>query len=723
MPNNGLPNIAPIMHLGVAHRRKKAASVNPAHIESAQKLIKEANALKGSKEKIAQLDDKQLKDLGKLLKAWVHCEEDPAELELEAAEEMTSAFYFGLGAADTNEEIAYEFSGVRSYVGMLRGLIALEEEVRALKKNVKEDRKGVLSSAYDLVSTVVSLLEEVAYCIMPWINIPAHFRDIDVAPDAETVLGRACYWVEHIASILFSIGSALGALKSSYLLFKDFQWSNKIEREKDDVKLFELFQKKACTDVNAKRKKIKKNLTSEQQEQLRQKMREKGLNRITRKFLNYQSQDKKTLSHTEVKEGFKALFRISEEQLKPIQKLCLSEMGLEGAAAEKFQNKLNKLGDKKWDLLTLMGFQKSETERAERKIQKFSQIADVDTAKRISQAAQRGLKERLKSEDAVVKKAAEVEFAKLKGRVVQQNTKQKRIHSALITIATLGLISGILGLVAISPLGQGFAIGLTIVCSTLLFIRGANALYEAWKAEGKPGIYDKKFAVLMGTLMTGSLSASMALALEGHIDLHSLISSAVVGLLGLILAVASYCIASTKEEEWEANHPSLKTFKKELEGTALSDDKKMERFEQLSKKDRRAIYDKYLKGLKDRKIVRSEVGELAKDDLEKADRTEHLFRAAKKTAHLFWREYGRTHSESAKEKALQMQLISDLIKQERDRADKEKSYWSPSAIKGLKKELSALWKSDEKHVAYKQLRKHLLYFKERDADKLEALLS
>ncbi len=666
---------------------------------SAPKYSKKIDFIRDNALNLSRLSDDQLKDLKTLVRSWTHAHAKgakPHHLTMEAVDYVASDI--SMGVRDLlPDSVAAQFAGVPTCLNLFMGAIAAERASRRLKKGIKTgDREGIFESVIDTIRGVAQSVAGAFYFGYRGTQIAAYLNQLDTSANATTALGQACYYLGTIGNGALAVLKAGFAVRSLFFLTKDIQWRKEVSGIEGNRALFKFFQKKVSSDPSVKLKKLSDK--TKQFKEIRQEMREKGLHRVTKKFLK----DNEDLSYAKARKGFEALFKAlrksgnEESSLKSI----FQELGLEGERAERAHSRIKKM---KWDTLALIGFQQSQKERTERKQARFSRVAGAPNVKLITDAAHRGLSERLRQKGAI-REAAREELSSLKGRVLQGNTKNMLIQSAVLAISSTGLSLSIVsflalfGAIAVTP---GGAIALTVISILIALAMLALDGYElhgAWTSAGKPGIYDKEFAAGLGAFMLASFGGASALSILYKLNPSDLIVSGVICLIGFIAAMTSFLIATYKEDEWNRTHPSLKRFSKELRKENLEDEEVFKRFKQLSKADRKAIYNR---SLKTAKKPQSSFTFTAQELNE--EKGEPLLRAVKKTTRIFWKYAERTHSEEITKEALKLQQLLDLITE-------QEGEWEEEAVDKLNQRFRRL-KNGEK-TTFETLAKHMGYFEQ-----------
>ncbi len=356
--------------------------------------------------------------------------------------------------------------------------------------------------------------------------------------------------------------------------------------------------------------------------------------------------DRKKPSSDEIKEKLQALF----QEVRPTRRYRSKALGSLGYDPDR----IGKLG---FSALETYGLKLDHERRALKKHAKMERLLGSASVINIKKAFNTGLLERLKSNDSVVKAAAEVEFKAL--RTVERNALiiEGIYYTACFIAAALGIAVTVLSFT--SPAGGALFIAVTIAMVFFMLGVDLRGVVQAFMSKDQPGKYDKAYALFIGGIMTAAFLASVGVTFGLSLSLLPLLIGGLgVVLPGIVLAGGTYIMADQRQKNWDQSHLSLETLQSELHASLTADEINGLIKRTVARQGLRAQY------LKKTELV-AKKGRLY---LSKATKTPDadLKRASRKTSKLFWKTAREmpVHAperERALERAQLMQKYDDLL--------------------------------------------------------------
>jgi uncharacterized membrane-anchored protein len=626
------------------------------------------------------------------------------EVLTQKAPEIAEAPLLTSGATSTEDEIANISYFVRTLmpeapstqaVGVTTGenvfqgfWAAIKAAERFVKARNLKDRGGMIEGGADAVRGLCQSVGGFTYLGYRGVMIPADLHKVDTSIKAVTPLGQSAYLLGMVGNIAFLIFYLMIGVWASYSLVEDFLFSTGMKAHGNN-QLFDFFMQKVTADPKIKLQKFKTHLEklpvenrAVQVSAFKGRLADIALSKFASHFLKWQDELAKTgeltekpLTEQQVKIVFKTLFALKEVELRKqrVHAAYLTALGLDDHDLEGFD----------FTTLELIGFKLEQIRSQAKKEAKFSRATSDGCTEAVKKAAKRGLSERLKYEgDVIVKEAAQKELTELKGKVVSENTKNQSIHSALIAIAVLGIISTIMIFVTLNPVG---VIAMTVIA--LLLVAGmmatdGYAMLEGWKSGNVPGRYDKTYLVVISLVIIAALAVSIGVTLGFGLPLLPMILACGIGGASLGLSSIAYYKLTQKEKAWIEDHPDLQRFKELLDSVAQEgeiDEKVTALFKKLSKEDRLAIRKKYSElssngqcGFKQEKYQKLDrlndfgYSYLWTTKFEDDKEYQLFVRAMKKSVKFFWDEWAKTKKTSDCERALKLQSVLERVKQKKE---------------------------------------------------------
>lgn len=537
------------------------------------------------------------------------------------------------------------------------GLLATVSAAVKLKKSMKHhDGPGAVAAALDTIGSVFQHLGGIFYFPFRGIEIASSIKHVDVSKEATTALGQTCYWTGFLGNVSLIAMSVFNFFQHIYRLGKDLQLKRALEaaESKGDEALFAFLLNKVEAHPENRVGKIQR-LPSKERQSLSAQLKEEGLNYLTKQCLKFQKEGEAALSEKEIKGALKGLFALidQQEQVGPLIENILRGMGdVDKERLIWLQMRIQRLG---WGALELIGFQVEENLRAKRKKASFYRIVGQEPFEKIQKAARRGLLERLKSTNEGIQGSAKNEISLLTKEIKVANTTTSWIHGLSIVIAVLGLVVTVMGLCALNPVGT---VALIVLGCLFAFTSTGVDGYSLKNAleKGPIGPHDKKFIIATGILSLSSLVISTALTAAFALPLLPMIVIFAISLSGYAISFYSYYQLTKKEEEWKNNHITLQDFSKES-GEANRQVFILNQFKKLDKKDRESIRENYIETIS--WIQRAKVFESAM----RTPKSKEVFKALKKTTHLFWKKAYQGGSAQVRETALYLQSLLENFQQ------------------------------------------------------------
>ena len=285
----------------------------------------------------------------------------------------------------------------------------------------------------------------------------------------------------------------------------------------------------------------------------------------------------------------------------------------------------------------------------------LKETASLPVAQAVDKAYRRGLLERVNSADKLVQKSAKTEMQELMGRVRVENTKIKKIHTALLIINLLGAILSVVGVLTL-PLGIGIALSALSLLITTASIGSKAYLAKKDLSDSPCGKYDKAMVITIAILLGISLIALTGITLGFGLSFVQLGISLGIGALGEGFLGYYYYLLTQKDTLWKQAHPSLEVFQK---------------FISKEKKWNQESHDLFKKLPKDLRIAIRQ--QCAEEKLTSKPSLGNKISALKKTSKYFWNQWLISGSEEDRKLALDIQSVYEEAKSTR------------SLIKGLKK--------------------------------------
>jgi hypothetical protein len=592
------------------------------------------------------------------------------------------------------EAVATEAIGITTGENASQGFwAAVKAAARYVKAQSIQDRGGMIEGGADYFRGVFQSVGGLAYAGYRGVMIPADIQKIDTSIKAATPLGQSAYILGMIGNIAFLLFYLAIGVWSGYSLTEDFRFSAAMKAQEKTGHLFDFFMRKVTADPKTKLQKLGADET--QVTAFKDKLADVALSKFANQFLKWQDElikegklKEKPLTEQQVKEVFKELFKLQEAELRNqgVHTTYLKALGLDN----------NNLGDLNFTTLELIGFKLEQIRSQAKKEVKFSRATNGDCVEAVKKAAKRGLGERLKCNDDAVKQAAQTELEGLKGKVVSENTKNKWIHSILIVVAITGIVSSIMGMLALNPIGIIAMTVITLILVIGMLITDGSSMVDGWKTGQAPGRYDKAYIIGISIVLVIAIAVSIGLTLGLGLPILPMILACGIGGAGLGLSGFSYYKLIQKEKAWIENHPDLQKFQELLNSAQGSDlDEKVTAvFKKLPKEDRLAIRAKYneLSANKQQHEFKNlEYKELDKDGnfgeqylkaqirwisfkWQTPDQSKLTVRAMKKTVKAYWEKWEQSKEKTDLQRVLKLQSLFERIKQQNLRNDFQEKF-------------------------------------------------
>ena len=326
----------------------------------------------------------------------------------------------------------------------------------------------------------------------------------------------------------------------------------------------------------------------------------------------------------------------------------------------------------------------------------LKEASSLPVAQAVDRAYRRGLLERVTNGDELVQKNAKTEMKKLMGRVRIENTKTKKIHTALLIINLLGAILSVIGVLTL-PFGIGIAISALSFLVTAASIGSRAYLAKKDLSDTPCGKYDKAIVITIAILLGISLIALTGITLGFGLSLVQLGVALGIGALGMGFLGDHYHLLSQKDALWKQTHPSLEVFQAFLSQKEKWDQDVHNLFKKLPKDVRMALRQQYAEG----------------KDLPNNPSLGNKVSALKKTSKYFWNQWLISGLEEDRTLALELQSVYEeakhalsLMKKLTKGSEQEKKILEAleTHLKQILKNLQVKeqWEQDLKYVFYRK---------------------
>lgn len=321
------------------------------------------------------------------------------------------------------------------------------------------------------------------------------------------------------------------------------------------------------------------------------------------------------------------------------------------------------------------------------------EASSLPVAQAVDKAYRRGLLERVNhKEDPLVQKNAETEMQKLIGRVRVENTKTKKIHTALLFINLLGAVLSVVGLLTL-PFGIGIVVSALSLLITIASIGSKAYLAKKDLLDTPCGKYDKAMVITIATLLGISLIALTGITLGFGLSLVQLAGALTIGALGGGFLGYYYHLLTQKDSLWKQAHPSLEIFQEFLSKKKQWDQEVHDLFKKLPKDLRIAIRQQY-----------------TQKDLPSNLSLGNKISALKKTSKYFWNQWLISGSEEDRKLALEIQNVYEeakntnpLIKEIKKGSEQQKKILETHLKKVLENsQVKDQYEKDLKYVFYRK---------------------
>jgi hypothetical protein len=243
----------------------------------------------------------------------------------------------------------------------------------------------------------------------------------------------------------------------------------------------------------------------------------------------------------------------------------------------------------------------------------LKETTSLPVAQAVDKAYRRGLLERVNNGDPLVQKNARKDMKELIGRVRVENTKTKRVHTALLIINLLGAILSVVGVLTL-PFGIGIAISALSLLITIASIGSKAYLAKKTLSDSPCGKYDKAIVITIAILLGISLIALTGVTLGFGLSLVQLVGGLAIGALGEGFLGYYYHLLTQKDVLWKQAHHSLEIFQKFISQKEEWDQDVHNLFKKLPKDLRIALRQQYAqrKDLPNKISLRNKISALKK---------------------------------------------------------------------------------------------------------------
>ncbi len=581
-----------------------------------------------------------------------------------------------------------EMLGLMPGESMVRGPINAMLAWKAFQASKAiSDKGGMQSAGTDLATRVNQTAGGACFAAHQFLQAFADMKHINAAYNAPIPLGKAVFWLGALGKAFFILLFVAMSLWAGLAINENAKFRRKLNACKNEFSaLAELLKGKLVADPHSKF--TKHTTTSEAILSYRKKCSDAAADVITELFCKQAEED--GLSQDGMREFVEVLFKnIAEDpQYDAFPKTILNSLGLTDQEIGTWETEAN---GGKLTLLEAIGFRLEEMKRSPRKITKFGRVAG-SSAPKVQKALERGLLERLNSEDNSVKCAAETELTKLIGRVKVENTKNLVIFSALLGIGVLGLTALVISLSPGAPIGVGL-IALFVLLCILMIGSDAYFMSEGLKG-GQPGKYDKHYIAFIAFVMTPIIvGLSVGLTFGLGLPLIPLIFVGLSAFVGWGSCAIAWDQTNYKEQKWKWETPTLDWIYKmgkslPKDNREAFDEKMRKMFKKLPKAEKEAVRSKYLEmseNLKfkegsvdvnwDKVSEKSKLGESGASKFGKAyldayqegdfsinsKQHKQLVRGVKETRNYYWEEWNKASTKQEREEALKAAIKMEGI--------------------------------------------------------------
>ncbi|VHO02449.1 YrzE family protein [Candidatus Rhabdochlamydia sp. T3358] len=321
----------------------------------------------------------------------------------------------------------------------------------------------------------------------------------------------------------------------------------------------------------------------------------------------------------------------------------------------------------------------------------LKETASLPVAQAVDKAYRRGLLERVNNGDSKVQENAKKELQELIGRVRVENTKTKKVHTALLIINLLGAILSVVGVLTL-PLGIGIALSALSFLITTLSIGSKAYLAKKNLSDTSCGKYDKGMVITIAILLGISLIALTGITLGFGLSFVQLGISLGIGALGEGFLGYYYYLLTQKDVLWKKDHPSLEIFQDFLSNKKQWDQDVHNLFKKLPKDLRMAIRQHY-----------------AQQDFPSNCSLGNKVSALKKTSKHFWNQWLISGSKEDRKLALEIQSVYEEAKSTRSLIKKGSK--KEKLLNDLETDLNRVLKNSQVKEQYEKDLKYVVHRK------------
>jgi hypothetical protein len=585
--------------------------------------------------------------------------------------------YFGRTLAQLGvDSPTYQAIGVTTGENLFMGLYAAYKAWdRFQKADQIGDAQGKIEGGLDGARGIAQGIGGGFYLGYRGGMIASEIAHVNATMTATTALGKATFYTGLAGNLFFTLFYLFIALWGGYQLCLTGRFYHQLNQVKGLVP-FLLGQMHA--DLPQRLEKWK-GADRDKLGALKTRWENRCLNEFTHRFEVWQNQ--------RIKEGTFEGKVLSREEIQGLIKALFASIDNNHLAKATYRNEYyDQLGIDPLEAaflnlspMQLCGLKLEEASRQQRKEARLERVMGGKAVEQIKKAYQRGLAERLTSDDPLIQQTAELEAAALEKRVRSELVKNLIVMSSFLWMGLLGVVVSVLtiGLFTLSPIGMCAATILTLLLA--LSMAGIDIYF--WKSalkSGAPGRYDQLFIGIITAILVGALGLSAFLTFGLGFPVVPFILTMVIGLITLGVCVYTLVQLQARKKAYRLEHPDLEQMEKVL--APFQDQELDERtvalFKKLSRPDRHAIrtwYDAKRERLRFRTEKYAKLaqgGDFAGKYLEQVTQlitgpTEKekgiLLRAAKKTAKSYWEKWHHHGDKQSQQRALHLHRLIEVL--------------------------------------------------------------